>query len=192
LGWILFAQGEFRQQKERTGGGLFIDTGTHFVYILRYLLGDVESVTAVQSNSVRREMEGEDNAIVLLKFANGCMAEITVSYSARIPGWKHGFPTGWEQGILIIGEKGAIRLNLTEDEFSLYSEEERFPDEYRDWTTIRLPNAYDDSFNIEMEHFIDSLLRGSPPRVPAIEGRKTMEIIGAAYRSSESGCQTRV
>jgi hypothetical protein len=37
----------------------------------------------------------------------------------------------------------AIRVNLTEDELSLYSEEERFPNEYRGWTTIRVPNAYE-------------------------------------------------
>ena len=187
FGWLLFAAEDFRKSKKRTGGGVFIDTGTHFVYILRYLLGGVESVLALQENSVRHEMEGEDNAIVSLRFSNGCVGEITTSYAARIPGWEQGFPNGWEQGLVILGEKGAIRLNLTEDELSVYSEQDRFPSELRGWTTIRLPNAYADSFNLEIEHFIDSLIHRSTPRVPGIEGRKTLEIIDAAYRSAEAG-----
>jgi predicted dehydrogenase len=187
FGWLLFAAEDFRKSKSRTGGGVFIDTGTHFVYILRHLLGSVESVLALQANSVRDEMEGEDNAIVSLRFSNGCVGEITTSYAARIPGWEQGFPSGWEQGLVILGERGAIRLNLTEDELSLYSEQDRFPMELRGWTTIRLRNAYADSFNLEVEHFIDSLIHRSTPRVPGSEGRKTLEIIDAAYRSAETG-----
>jgi predicted dehydrogenase len=187
FGWLLFAENDFRQSKGRTGGGVFIDTGTHFVYVLRYLLGDVQSVLAIQSNSVRYEMEGEDNAIVSLRFSNGCVGEITASYAARIPGWEHGFPTGWEQELVILGEKGAIRLNLTEDQLLLYSEEDRFPSAYRGWTTISVPNAYADSFNFEIEHFIDSLIHRTTPKVAAIEARKTLEIIDAAYRSVETG-----
>lgn len=196
FGWLLFAENDFRKSKERTGGGVFIDTGIHFVYVLRYLLGDVQSVLAIQTNSVRHEMQGEDNAIVSLRFSSGCVGEITTSYAARIPQWEQGFPSGWEQGLVILGEKGAIRLNLTEDELSLYSEVDRFPSEFRGWTTISVPNAYADSFNLEVEHFIDSLIQGSTPKVPAIEGKKTLEIIDAAYRSAKTGrvinlCSTR-
>jgi predicted dehydrogenase len=187
FGWLLFAANDFRQSKKRTGGGVFIDTGTHYVYMLRYLFGEVQSVGAMQANSVRHEMEGEDNAIVSLRFCNGCLGEITTSYAARLPGWELGFPSGWEQGLVILGEEGAIRLNLTENELSLYSEEHRFPSGFGGWTTISVPNAYADSFNLEVEHFIDSLIHRSTPRVPAIEGRKTLEIIDAAYRSAETG-----
>lgn len=134
LGWLLFATNEFRRFKERTGGGVFIDTGVHFVYILRYLFGDVQSVGAIQTNSVRHEMEGEDTAIV-----------------------------------------------------SLYSEEDRFPGEFRGWTTIAAPNAYADAFNLEVEHFIDCLIHRTSPKVPATEARKTLEVIDAAYRSAETG-----
>jgi predicted dehydrogenase len=187
LGWFLFTKDDFRQSKEQTGGGVFIDTGAHFVYILRYLFGDVESVVTIQSNSVRREMEGEDNAIVSLRFTSGCLGEVTTSYAGRIPGWQEGFPTGWEQGFVILGDKGALRFSLTEDKLWIYSEADRFPGEFRGWTTISVPNAYAASFNAEVEHFIDSLINRSTPKVPGSEGRKTLEVIDAAYRSAETG-----
>jgi predicted dehydrogenase len=187
FGWFLFTQNDFRKSKDQTGGGVFIDTGAHFVYILRYLLGDIESVATIQSNSVRHEMEGEDNAIVSLKFTSGCLGEITTSYAARIPGWEEGFPTGWEQGFAILGDKGALRFSLTEDKLWIYSEEDRFPSGFRGWTGITVPNAYAASFNLEVEHFVDSLIERSIPKVPGSEGRKTLEVIDAAYRSAESG-----
>jgi myo-inositol 2-dehydrogenase / D-chiro-inositol 1-dehydrogenase len=187
LGWFLFVEDDFRQSKEQTGGGVFIDTGAHFVYILRYLFGDVESLVTIQSNSVRREMEGEDNAIVSLKFVSGCLGEITTSYAGRIPGWQEGFPTGWEQGFVILGDQGALRFSLTEDKLWFYSEETRFPSEFRGWTAIPVPNAYAASFNLEVEHFIDCLINRSAPKVPGSEGRKTLEIIDAAYRSADTG-----
>ena len=186
LGWFHFTKDDFRQSKEQTGGGVFIDTGAHFVYILRYLFGEVESVVTIQSNSVRREMEGEDNAIVSLKFTNGCLGEITTSYAGRIPGWQEGFPTGWEQGFVILGDKGALRFSLTEDKLWIYSEADRFPSEFRGWTAISFPNAYAASFNLEVEHFVDSLINQSTPKVPGSEGRKTLEVIDAAYRSAET------
>jgi hypothetical protein len=73
-----------------------MDTGAHFVYILQHLLGEVTSVFAMLASSPRHEMEGEDNAIVCLQFANGCSAEITITYAARFPGWNLGFPGGWD------------------------------------------------------------------------------------------------
>jgi UDP-N-acetyl-2-amino-2-deoxyglucuronate dehydrogenase len=187
FGWFLFTPDDFRKSKEQTGEGVFIDTGAHFVYVLRYLLGDVESVSAIQNNSVRREMEAEDNAIVSLRFSSGCLGEITTSYAARIPGWEAGFPTGWEQGFVILGSKGAIRFSLTEDKLWLYSEEDQFPNGLRGWTAISVPNAYALSFNLEVEHFIDCLIERSRPKVPGSEGRKALEVIDAAYRSAEAG-----
>jgi predicted dehydrogenase len=187
LGWFIFAPNDFRQSEEETGGGVFIDTGAHFVYILRDLFGEIEAVTAIQNNSVRHEMEGEDTAIVSLRFRNGCLGEITTSYAARIPGWETGFPTGWEQGFTIMGEEGAVRFSLTEDKLWIYSEKDCFPNEFRGWTAISVPNAYADSFNFEVEHFVDSLIEGSAPKVPGDEGRKTLEVIDAAYRSAQTG-----
>jgi predicted dehydrogenase len=187
LGWFFFSENDFRQSEEETGGGVFIDTGAHFVYILRHLFGEVEAVTALQNNSLRHEMQGEDTAIVVLRFKSGCLGEITASYAARIPGWQTGFPTGWDQGFLILGETGALRFSLTEDKLWIYSEADSFPSEFRGWTAISVPHAYADSFNLELEHFIDSITEQSAPKVPGSEGRKTLEIIDAAYRSAQTG-----
>lgn len=187
LGWFLFTSDDFRLSKEQTGGGVFIDTGAHFIYILQHLFGEIDSVLAIQGTGARPEMEGEDNAIVSLRFSSGCLGEITTSYAARIPGWQSGFPTGWEQGFVILGDRGSIRFSLTEDKLWIYSETKSLPEEFRGWTAISVPNAYSESFHLEVEHFIDSLIQKSTPKVSGVEGRKTLQVIDAAYRSVDTG-----
>lgn len=189
FGWLFFRDDDFRKSHEQTGGGVLIDTGVHLIYILQHLLGDVESVTTLQGRLVRREMEGEDTAIVALRFAVGALGEVTVSYASKVPDWEKGFPAGWEQGIYILGTEGALSLSLTEDSLRYYSEAE-MPSTLRPssgWTTIKINNAYASSFHAEVAHFVESIINDLEPKVGGEEGRKVLEVIREAYRSAKEG-----
>jgi predicted dehydrogenase len=187
LGWFFFTPQDFRMSREKTGGGVFVDTGVHFVYILQFLLGDVQSVTTVQGNLVREEMEGEDTAIVSLRFERGAIGEITVSYASLVPEWEKGFPAGWEQTVYLLGTKGALRFSLTENTLWLYSETE-MPSTLKPssgWTKIQIDHAYATSFQTEVAHFVDCLQTSTCPLVGGEEGRKALEVVEAAYRSAK-------
>lgn len=186
FGWFFFLDDDFRKSYERTGGGILIDTGLHLIYILQYLLGDIESVTTVQGRLVRREMEAEDTAILALRFAVGALGEITVSYASKVPDWEKGFPAGWEQSVNILGTEGALSLSLTKDSLRYYSEAE-MPSTLRPlsgWTAININNAYASSFHAEVKHFVESIANSTEPEVGGEEGRKVLEVIGGAYRSA--------
>lgn len=187
LGWFLFTPHDFRKSASQTGGGVFIDTGAHFVYILQTLCGEIVSVSATQARLVRTEAEGEDDAIVSLRFAQGAIGEITTTYAARIPGWELGFPGGWDQTFIILGSKGAVRFSLPDETLWFYSENERFPAGYRGWTECKMPGSYARSFDLEVAHFVDVLRSETRPSVTGAEGRKTLAVIQAAYQSAETG-----
>jgi len=185
FGWFFFSDDDFRKSRQQTGGGVLIDTGIHFVYILQHLLGDIQSVTAVQGRLVRDEMAGEDTAVVALRFDNGALGEITVSYGSRGPDWEKGFPAGWEQTLYLLGTEGALRFSLTENTLWFYSEKE-MPSTLRPssgWTAIKINQAYATSFHAEVAHFVKHLRTGSTLEVGGREGRKALEVIEAAYRS---------
>ncbi len=186
-GWFFFTENDFRQSQEKTGGGILIDTGIHFVYILQFLLGEVQSVTTVQGRLVREEMQGEDTAIVALRFANGVIGEITASYASRVPEWEKGFPAGWEQTVYILGTRGAIRFSLTEDTLWFYSEAE-MPSTLKPlsgWTAIKIDHAYPRSFHAEVAHFVECLQEHRKPTTGGEEGEKALEVVEAAYRSAK-------
>lgn len=185
-GWFLFSDDDFRRSREVTGGGILIDTGIHFVYLLQHLLGPVQSVTTIQGRLVREEMEGEDTAIVALRFESGALADLTTSYGSRGPNWEKGFPTGWEQTVYLLGTDGALRFSLTENTLWFYSEAE-MPMALKPssgWTTIKVNGAYADSFREEVRRFVECVQTGTEPTSGGTEGKEALDVIEAAYRSA--------
>ena len=68
-------EGAWRLDREATGGGVSIDTGSHYLRPLRVWLGEVEEVVAALERPFAR-MEGESLARALLRFRSGVVATL--------------------------------------------------------------------------------------------------------------------
>lgn len=64
---------------EITGGGAMIDMGFNSTYLARYIMGDMESVSALFSNSMLQK-QVEDTAVCSIKFKNGAIGTIEASF----------------------------------------------------------------------------------------------------------------
>ncbi|MEX2705079.1 MAG: Gfo/Idh/MocA family protein [Candidatus Freyrarchaeum guaymaensis] len=68
------------------GGGVLMDAGVHRFSVLRRLFGEVESVYCwLAKRVVKLENKAEDNAMMFLKFENGAIAEVVVSFTVISP-----------------------------------------------------------------------------------------------------------
>jgi predicted dehydrogenase len=174
-------------KKDQTGGGCWVDAGCHLVYCLRELLGEVDFVTGLTAKLSRPEMEGEDHAIVALRYQSGAVAQLFVSYGHKLPGYELDWPRGYLNSIELYGDKGAIQYVISpEPRLSYFSEvPEAMPEGWAGWLTHQPAEPYLLSFQKELEHFLDCLDTGRSPRVTAADGLATLKVLLALYEHCE-------
>jgi 1,5-anhydro-D-fructose reductase (1,5-anhydro-D-mannitol-forming) len=75
----------WRQDLQRSGGGPFIDGGSHVVDLLRFFLGaEVAEVTAMMGDAIDHTSV-EDTAFAILRFDSGVLASIAAHWSVTDP-----------------------------------------------------------------------------------------------------------
>ncbi|WP_282937861.1 Gfo/Idh/MocA family oxidoreductase [Paenibacillus sp. RC67] len=80
-------------QPEISGGGPLMDVGTHVIDLLCFCLGQPQQVTAMTGN-ILHNIEVEDTASVLIRFASGCQASVHASFSSSVGNQLEIFGTG--------------------------------------------------------------------------------------------------
>lgn len=88
-------------QPEKSGGGAFLDMGTHAVHFVRTLFGPVASVSAVIANKCGVYPEVDDFGIALLEFESGVTGVIEASWVF----------TAGPCGLEVVGSSGRLVLD---------------------------------------------------------------------------------
>ena len=161
-------------------GGAFMNQASHYVDALYWLLGNVDSVMAYTATMARR-IEAEDTGCAILHFRNGIIAIINVTMLT--------YPKNFEGSITIIGEKGTVKIGgvavnkIEKWEFEDYDDDDRIAQD----ANYQPPNVYGFGHNPYYRNVIDVLLGKDVPSTDGRDGRKSVEIIQAIYRSAKTG-----
>ncbi|GAB1371937.1 Gfo/Idh/MocA family oxidoreductase [Candidatus Kapaibacterium sp.] len=184
IGDIFYVQGswlqqkrsaEWRQQIERSGGGVLVDLGISLIDSLMWICDfpDVQSVSANTFKHLTGKVE--DVAIANIKFRNGSIATLEMSWSL--------FSSRNTFGFNVYGSKGSAKINPVQ----LYKVN---GDIYQPVTNTDLHTnmeIFRKSFESEIKHFINSIL-GYTPIVSTVEEAVTiMKLIDAMYTSAAEG-----
>jgi predicted dehydrogenase len=163
-------------------GGVLMNQAPHYIDLLQWLGGGVESVRA-HCETLARDMESEDTAVLLLQFENGAVGTIRATTTT---------PTG-RSAVCLDGTTGSI--GLREEDVTHYEVEVDDPDRehFTSETESPSPDLADYEFEYGTGHrgvvgdFVAAVRDDRPPMVPAREAREAIDINLAAYRSSETG-----
>ena len=158
----------WRASRAMMGGGVLIDKGYHPTYILLYLAGSEPVAVTAMTNTFVAEMDGEDTALVLVKFANGAIGQIFTGEGFVFPANDAKFH--------LVGERGEIygsRTDLHVKPRGLAAASSR---EYPIDPTNNV-------FDMEVLHFVDSIATGQRPIQDHHDGRRVLEVIQGAYQS---------
>jgi len=171
----------------RSGGGVTMDMGCHAIEFFRWMLGrpGIRSVYAQMDTQVHHaKTKGDDNAILILEFENGCVAMAEESWT------KLG---GMDDRAEVHGSKGVAFADLLHgnsiETYSAtgYDYAVEKAGSTIGWSFTIYEEAWNYGFPQEMAHFIDCVTNDTQPLVTGEDGRAVLEAIFAAYESAGTG-----
>jgi predicted dehydrogenase len=176
----------------RSGGGVTMDMGCHAIEFFRWILGrpKVASVYAQMSTQVhQKKTRGDDNAILILEFANGVVAMAEESWT------KLG---GMDDRAEVYGSAGVAYADLLRGNsihtYSLpgYDYAVEKAGSTKGWSFTIYEEAWNYGFPQEIEHFVECVRLDQQPLVTGEDGRAVLEIIFAAYESAGTGRKVKL
>lgn len=157
-------EGTWYADKDSSGGGVIMDNGPHAFDLIRYLLGDIQKVSA--EAGTYQNINVEDTAHIMCVLQNGAKGAIDISWTTTVPAKTY---------LEIYGEDGCILLD-----FQGLSYKFKTWDEFK-----RVPNTGDikSAFARQIDHFVGAVAGQTPSIVHNEDGLKTQEMIESAYAS---------
>lgn len=161
-------------------GGAFMNQASHYIDLLHWLLGPVESVQAMMS-TLARKIDVEDSGVLNVRWRNGAMGSVNVTMLS--------YPKNFEGSITILGEKGTVRIGgVAVNEVQHWEFADTRPeDEDIKTASYQTTSVYGFGHPIYYDNVIQSLQGTEEPLVDGREGLTSLELLIAAYRSARDG-----
>jgi UDP-N-acetyl-2-amino-2-deoxyglucuronate dehydrogenase len=161
-------------------GGALMNQASHYVDLMQWLVGPVESVMAKTATQARR-IEAEDSGVAVLKFRSGALGVLEVSVLT--------YPKNLEGSITLLGEKGSVKIggtavNKVETwQFADYDDDDKLVE----LSNTAPPSVYGFGHQPYYQNVL-SVLRGqAEPETDGRAGRKSLELILGIYESAKTG-----
>lgn len=172
-----YDSGAWRGTREMDGGCL-MNQAIHNIDRLQWLMGGVTEVRAV-TETLQRDMECEDTAAIVLRFGNGATG--TIEATTAVTGGSDRTELNGTEGTIVMEGNGIVQFAVgtgEQDHMNAETESVAFDPEPFEWP---------DGHAAVVQDFVTAVREGREPAVPGREARKAVDIILAAYESSETG-----
>ena len=161
-------------------GGAFMNQASHYVDLIQWLMGPVESVMAKTATLARR-IETEDSGVAILKFRSGALGSIEVTMLA--------YPRNLEGSITVLGEKGSVKIGGTAVNKVDYWQFAEYDDDDKliELVETNPPNVYGLGHQGYYRNVLAVLRGEAKPDTDGRAGRKSLELILGIYESAKTG-----
>jgi UDP-N-acetyl-2-amino-2-deoxyglucuronate dehydrogenase len=161
-------------------GGAFLNQASHYVDMVDWLVGPVDSVHAYTA-TLARAIEAEDSGVMSLRLRSGGLASINVTMLT------HG--KNFEGSITMLGEHGTVRVGgVAVNRIEHWEFEDSRPEDaaVKD-ASYATPSVYGFGHPLYYDNVIGTLRGEKHAEVDGYEGLRSLEVIIAAYRSARDG-----
>lgn len=161
-------------------GGAFMNQASHYVDLIDWLIGPVDSVQAM-TGTLARDIEVEDTGVLNIKWRNGAMGSMNVTMLT--------YPKNYEGSITILGEKGTVRVGgiaVNEIQHWEFADKQDYDDEIIN-ANYETTSLYGFGHPLYYKNVVDVLRGEAEPETDGREGLKSLELLIAAYLSARDG-----
>lgn len=172
-----YDQDEWRGTKKMDGGAL-MNQASHYVDLLDWLIGPVESLSA-STATIGRSIEAEDTAVVQIRWKNGALGTMGVTMLA--------YPNNLEGSICILGEKGSVKIGgpaVNKIELWKFANKDN-DDNLIQKASYETTSIYGFGHVPYYKNMINYLSEQDAYIVDGSEGLRSLELLSAAYKSSQ-------
>ncbi len=161
-------------------GGALMNQASHYVDLVDWLIGPVESVQAY-IGTLARNIQVEDTATVGVRWRSGALGSVNVTMLT--------FPKNYEGSLTILGEHGTVRVGgVAVNEIQTW----QFADQRPEDAGIQSANyattsVYGFGHPLYYENVIKALRAEVEPETDGREGLRSLEVLIASYLSARDG-----
>ena len=161
-------------------GGAFMNQASHYVDLLDWLVGPVESVHAFTA-TLARNIEVEDTGVASVRWRSGALGSVSVTMLVH--------QKNFEGSLTIIGEKGTVRLGgVAVNEIQHW----QFADTDADDELVRKASyeptsVYGHGHQLYYDNVIRALRGEAPAETDGREGLRSLELLIGIYLSARDG-----
>jgi predicted dehydrogenase len=174
-----YSGSRWRGRRRLDGGGALINQGIHTIDLLLWLLGDVRRAWARAATALHH-IEGEDTLVATLEFENGALATFEAT-TAAFPGYPRQVELTGTEGTVIVQQDRILSADLRTPRSDLVgSPPSTNP-------SASSPVVSDVSgHRAALVDFLRAIRDGAEPRCDGREGRRSLVVVEALYRSARS------
>jgi len=161
-------------------GGAFMNQASHYVDLLDWIVGPIESVQAYTA-TLARNIEVEDTGVMNIRWRSGALGSMNVTMLT--------YPKNMEGSITILGEKGTVRIGgMAVNEIQHWDFAEPDPDDAKvKDASYQTTSVYGFGHPLYYDNVIRVLRGEADPETDGREGLRSLEVLIAAYRSARDG-----
>jgi len=161
-------------------GGAFMNQASHYVDLIDWLIGPVESVQAM-TGTLARDIEVEDTGVLNIKWRCGALGSMNVTMLT--------YPRNLEGSITILGEKGSVKVGgvaVNDIQHWEFADDRSYDEEIKQ-ANYDTTSVYGFGHPLYYKNVIDVLRGETEPETDGREGLKSLELLIAAYLSARDG-----
>lgn len=161
-------------------GGAFMNQASHYVDLLDWLIGPVESVQAMTA-TLARDIQVEDTGVLNIKWRSGAIGSMNVTMLT--------YPQNLEGSITILGENGTVRVGgvaVNEIQHWEFADTQDYDAAIGD-SSYATTSVYGFGHRTYYDNVISTLHNETEAETDGREGLKSLELLIATYMAARDG-----